>query len=402
VIHQIVQIGDTHLNPGERNDTKRAALEQILVEGSSLPNLALWLWPGDLAHTRMAIADRNFLADYIQRLTRHAPLGLVYGNHDVVGELEIFTRLQTTWPVYLFTRPEVQIVPTATGVNAAIFGFPYPSRLGLVAAGTPSELVPERAREALDVIFIHAAADLAGTPAAFRLMAAHVNIGGAISSTGQPQIGREIELDPVLLGRLGDIPKLLSHIHKPQAVAGGYYAGSICGMDFGEREPKSYIVVDIDDADGAFTVTRRPLNVPRLFHVEGDLTREGFTWTCDETPDSWAHCEVRVRYRYVAADRDTLNFDLVTAPFVGARRIVPDPVPTHTRAIRAPAIVEAATEDAKVRAFLAGAGTAWTPGLEQKFAMLQLPDLTTFLNQLEIDLTGEPVEADPPPVEVCQ
>lgn len=401
--HAFPQIGDTHLARGERNTTKRAALEQILSEGSARPNLAAFIWPGDLNDSLMSIDDRNFLADYIQRLTQVAPLVIVPGNHDAPGDLNVFVRLRTTWPVHLITHPAVIVINTATGAKAAIFGFPYPSRMGLVAAGTPAHLISHAAREALDAIFTPAAAELAAAPTNLRIMAAHVNIGGSRTCTGQPSIGKEIELDPNLLGRLGDIPKLLNHIHLAQDIAGAIYAGSICGMDFGERDRKTYPVLEMDDADGSYVIYRNPLNVPRLFVVDGVLTRDGFKWWINESdsghptpsfayyqpPDGgWEGTEVSVRYRFAAAERDVLDFSLVTAPFVGAIRIQPDPIPTHTRAVRAPEVADAQTDDAKVAAYVRGAGQDWTPSLEHKFALLQQPDGAAFLTELEREVTG--------------
>jgi hypothetical protein len=72
------------------------------------------------------------------------------------------------------------------------------------------------------------------------LMIGHVNVAGAQLSNGQPSIGHEIELNPKHLDRLGDIPKLLNHIHKPQTIAGAHYAGSVCRLDYGEIEEKRY------------------------------------------------------------------------------------------------------------------------------------------------------------------
>jgi hypothetical protein len=57
-------------------------------------------------------------------------------------------------------------------------------------------------------------------------MIGHVNVGGAITSSGQPNIGREIEISARHLDQLGNIYKGLNHIHKAQEIAGAWYAGS--------------------------------------------------------------------------------------------------------------------------------------------------------------------------------
>lgn len=406
--HQFVQIGDTHLAPGERNATKRAALEQILAEGSALPRLACWLWPGDLNNSRMSIDDRNFLSDYTQRLAKHAPVFLVRGNHDLPGDLDIFAKLFTVHPVYVVTRAAIVDVATPTGANVAIFAVPYPDRSAFVSAGVETSSVADVARGALDLVFMDAAAKLAESRAAgmLTMMVGHINVGGSIMSSGQPSIGKEIEIDQALLDRLGPIFKGLNHVHKAQEIAGAVYAGSICGMDFGEIEKKSYLVIDVED-DGYFRVEQRPLKVPRLYHVEGILNRDGFTWNIageapfpeSDIPMDWAGDEVRVRFRFVAADKALLNFDLVKAPFAGAKRLELEPIAEHTRAIRAPEVAAAQTLDEKLLAIAKGAGLEWTDALTDKLALLQqAPDGAAFLSAVEDKLTLIDAEV---PQEVC-
>lgn len=428
--HTWVHIGDTHLAPGDRSGTKRQALEQILTEGSRLERLAGWLWPGDLAHSRLSTDDLNYLSDYVQRLTDFAPLVLLPGNHDLPGSLDVLAKLKTQWPVYLATRPETLIVRTATGRQAAVFAFPYPSRGPLVALGTPSEMVPEVARQALDVIFMAAAAQMQATGLLMRLAIAHVNVAGALTSVGQPSIGKEIELDPAVIQRLGPIPFLANHIHRAQTISAVQYAGSICGMDFGEIEEKSYVVLDMDD-EGTWSTSTRPLDVPKLVHVEGELTRERFDWKIPgdslmlySPPDNGpapafdcTGCEVRVRFRYAAADKAALNFDLVKAPFHNAIRVQLDPIAEHTRALRAPEVSAAQTLEEKAAAFVRASGMAWTPSLDAKVALLLSPDGTAFLTNLETSLsgavppistasssppTGSPLVPDNEPAGVCQ
>ena len=70
------------------------------------------------------------------------------------------------------------------------------------------------------------------------LFIGHANVGGAVTSSGQPNIGREIELSPRHLDRLGPIYKGLNHVHKAQEIHGAHYPGSICRLDWGEIETK--------------------------------------------------------------------------------------------------------------------------------------------------------------------
>lgn len=421
---RFLQIGDVHLGPNDRNVDRLAALDQIIAEGLEL-SLDAWLIPGDLNDGRMTIADRNAWKERFKVMAAVAPVVVAYGNHDLAGDLDIFADLGTPWPIYVVAVPQTLYIRTAqNNGKAAIFVLPYPQRAGLVAAGTPSEQVPEMARQALDVIFMSAAAELAQarTQGWTTLMIGHVNVGGSIMSAGQPNIGREIELDPTLLDRLGPIPVLLNHIHKAQSFSHchAYYAGSVCRLDWGEIETKRYLLLHYDNGVERPDVWRAesmPIDVPPMYHVDGVLTRDGFDWRFAgdslmllSPPDSGpapvidcAGADVRVRYRFVAAEKAALNFDLVKAPFVGARRLVLDPIAEPTRALRAPEIAAAQTLEQKVTAFVRGAGVTWTPALETKFAALQHPDGAAFLTDLESTIaamTGA-IDAETPQ-EVCQ
>jgi DNA repair exonuclease SbcCD nuclease subunit len=408
---RFLHIGDLHLGRNERNADRIRALDQIITEGLAQP-LAAWLIPGDLDDAMMTVFDKNAISVRVVRMANHAPVVILYGNHDHPGDLDFLALLKATYPIYVVAAPHVLRVPLADGAHtAAIFGFPYPSRQGLVAAGTPTERIPHAAREALDAIFMVAAADLAQavTEGCIPLMIGHVNVGGSTMSSGQPNIGKEIELDPVLLDRLGPIYKGLNHIHKAQEIGGAHYAGSICRLDWGEIEEKRYLTIEYEpgweERTWLYEVASHPVDVAKMFHVEGTLTRDGFRLSeaCAADADierryhagDWTGAEVRVRYRFAAAEREALTFDLVTAPFVGATRILPDPIPTHTRAVRAPEVAAARTAEEKLAAFVTSAGATWTDSLAVKFALLQIPDGTAFLNQLEHDLTGaRPADTD--------
>jgi len=391
-LHRFVHIGDLHLGPNSRNADRRAALDQIIAEQRTQP-VAAWLIPGDLNHGRQTIEDKNYLTDRVIQMADHAPVVIAYGNHDLPGDLDYLTRLHSAWPIYVVTRPEVLTVPLGTGGVAAIYVLPYPTRAGLIGAGVPSDGVVDAARGALDIMFMSAAAQLeeARKGGAVTLVIGHVNVAGSVSSSGQPNIGKEIEVDPALLQRFGNIYIGLNHIHKGQAIAGAVYPGSVCRLDWGEVEEKHYLIVECA-ADGSFQWWPQPIDVAPMYHVEGELTRESFTWHLGDTPgdapESWDGCEVRVRYRYNAEEKAALNVDLVAAPFAGAKRLEFDPIAVRTRAVRSPEVAAAVTLEAKVEAFVRMSGLPWGEGMETKFAALQNPDGAAFLTQVQQELSG--------------
>jgi DNA repair exonuclease SbcCD nuclease subunit len=233
------------MGPGPRNADRWRAIDQIVAENISRPDLAAFLIPGDLNHARMTIEDRNAWADRLRVMAGKAPVITCYGNHDTPGDLDVFAKLATTWPISVVARPTVLRVKLATLHVARVFVLPYPTEAGLVSVGTaPGEMVAT-ARQALEAIFIDAGAQLAEARAAGELTLAigHVNVAGSIMSAGQPNIGKEIEIDAALIARLGDCYVGLNHIHKGQAICGAWYPGSVCRLDYGEVEPKRYLTI---------------------------------------------------------------------------------------------------------------------------------------------------------------
>lgn len=386
-VNRFVHIGDVHLQAGHaRNADRLASLDQIVADGLALEHLAAWLIPGDLFHTRSSVTDRNELAERLTRMAAAAPIVLVRGNHDQPGDLDIFARLKATWPVYLATRPGVLLVALATGETAAIACLPYPDRFGLVAAGVaPGDVVPT-AGELLDVICMQLAHELAvaRVSGAIPLFAGHVNVRGAVMSTGQPSIGVEIELDQAMLARLPVVYCALNHIHKPQEVGAGVFAGSIAAMDHGETEAKSYVVVEaVRRPDGSWESSwvRRPLVTPPMFHVEGELTRDGFSWQVvgEEAPHDgaaidWTGCDVRVRYTFKASERAALNEDLVRPNFAGALRLKVEPIAILDRALRSQAVADARTLSDKLVAYASTAGVVASEAVLTKLARLESTD----------------------------
>jgi DNA repair exonuclease SbcCD nuclease subunit len=401
----LVHIGDFHAAPGPRNADRYRALDQIVTEGLALPRLGAWVWPGDLNHQRMSIEDRNALAERLIRMASAAPVVIVYGNHDLPGDLDVFGRLKAAHPIYVIDRPHTLRLKLATGEFATLFCLPYPTKSGLVSLGIDRPDILPSAAEALEYIFMQAQAELSGL-ADVTLMIGHVNVAGSLTSVGQPNIGHEIEIGPQHLDRLGRIPKLLNHIHKAQEIAGAHYAGSVCRLNWGEIEDKSYLVVTAGigdelrqgatDADGwHYDIERRPIAVPPMYHVEGTLTREGFCLAeAHANTDvelrwhkgDWAGCEVRVRYTFARSERAVLDHESVKAQFPGALRLQVEPMPTLDRGLRAPEVVAARTLSEKVAAYCATTGQAAPDSLLDKLARLEHSDPLVLLSAIQNEL----------------
>lgn len=406
--HLFLHIGDMHVGPGPRLQDRLDAIDQIIVwadDQAEAGRLAAILIPGDLFHAKSTIEDRNLLAPRLQRLAARAPIVMVDGNHDAPGDLEILSRLSSGWPIHVVSQPRVLYITCATGVTAAIACLPYPHRAGMVGAGVAHDDLGQVARQLLEPLFAQFAAELeeAERGGAIPLFIGHVNVGGSVSSTGQPQIGREIELDPALLARLGPIYKGLNHIHKHQVIADVVYPGSICRMDFGENEAKGFVVATADTLVQVNAVEWSwkfiPLDVPAQFLVEGDLARDGFRITSvdgnpvdDDFPSSWTGSDVRCRYRYRKSEAGILDQAHIMAEFAGCRSLKLDPLAELEHTVRVPEVAAAVTLTAKAEAYCAHRQIPWTAAMAAKLDALQQQPAEAILAALQahVATTGQP------------
>lgn len=178
-----------------------------------------------------------------------------------------------------------------------------------------------------------------------------------------------------------------------------------------------------------YRIISQPIETPRMYHVEGELTRDDFAWRCtkgpggptDEQPFAecsacggggqvelghhvvtrdmaidaqepqlegmdmgpefgacencggggrvidWNGCYVRVRYRYHAAERDLLGDATarIEREFAGALRVDVEPVAITQREARAPEVVAATTLPEKLQAWARLTDTAWSGEIER-------------------------------------
>lgn len=382
----VLQIGDTHLAPGPRQADRLSALDQIEARARELASdgsLEGVVWPGDLYHGESTIADRNLLVSRVQALANLAPVVICYGNHDHPGDLDLLEQLDARWAVTVVSQPRlVRLLTTA------MFVLPYPHKAGLVAAGIAKADQGDVGADILLAVMHDAAAQLAAAQAeGFATMfVAHVNVAGAESSTGQPQIGREIDLPPAWLELLpAETAVLGNHIHKHQVAGRLVYAGSIARMDFGECEAKVYL--EWTRAGGGWTWVAREVAIPRQILLEGRLSREGFLLESvdgrpvleDDDPGDLAGADVRVRFRFLKAEAGVMAVAHIHAFVAGCRSLTLDPVAILEHTVRAPAVAAAESVEEKVVAYCGIVQVEVTDGLRAKVAALQGPQLPRVL-----------------------
>src|SRR5579864_23385 len=382
-----IHVGDAHLDSASSRGADRvAALTQLVRYVETLDNLAAVIWPGDLFDGESSTEDRNAIAPIIQQLAGRAPLLIVPGNHDRPGELEILERLRTRWPVHVVTHPSVIRLRTTLDPDARVFCLPYVHKAGLVGAGVEHADLGAEAARLLDAMFLAAGDELRQAQVAgdVTLMAMHMNVGGAKTGPGQPQIGREIELTPALLARLPEnVAIMANHIHLHQEIHGAVYAGSIARMDFGENDAKGFLQWTFDDVERSWAYSFIPLDVPPQWLIDGRLTRDGFT--PDAPLPAMAGADVRVRYRFTKAEHAALDVAHIYAAVAGCRSLKLEGVPELEHTVRAPEIATAQTLEAKVTRCAELQGVAVTPGLLQKLSAIQNQSTESMLSALVDD-----------------
>lgn len=383
---RFIQLGDLHIDgaPSVSDpsfDDCVKAVDEAIASSLDLGPISGWWWPGDLCHKKMTIPSKNALVKMIRTMASYAPVIVGKGNHDADGDLDFLgnQNLNTRWPVYYVTDPRVVSYQLPSGANAHVYVLPYPNKGAIVAAGGD---VKETATAAFDVLLMEAERVLEARLAADRLagilsvkaMLGHVSVMGSVASSGQPQIGRELEVDQATLSLITNCYIGLNHIHKHQACGRAVYAGSMCRLDWGETERKGYIVVDIEPETGAFVWAFRELNVPCRYHIEGPLSlAKGYEWTVrkgpdgpvDEAPESWVGHDVRARVRYQQAEKSMLAMQIqaIKGQFVGARRVEVEPIPISDRQVRAPEVVAETSIDGKLRAYARLLNIEWSDEL---------------------------------------
>lgn len=138
-----------------------------------------------------------------------------------------------------------------------------------------------------------------------------------------------------------------------------------------------------------FTVTRIPISTPPLYHVDGTLSRDGFSYrvtdgkseTEVERPASWRGAHVRVKYRFNKSERSVLSDAVVLAEFAEAEHLKTEPIAVMDREVRAPEVVNARTLADKLAAALKT--PTLSAGLSDKLARLDRGDGPGLLSEIQ-------------------
>lgn len=245
---RLAHIADSHFD-----ETSRFAecerVHQWIANDVAKRNVDLVVHSGDVYERKSTPRERLEAARFFQRLADVAPVVVVRGNHDVLGDLMLLERLEATHPI--------TVVEGAFTVHAGGFVvgcLAWPSKASILALGAQSHAEGELlASEALRNVIRGLGQEMARHDGP-RILLAHAMVRGSVTSTGQPLVGCDLEvgLEDIALANADYVA--LGHIHKQQDWEDGVnrpvcpivYPGSPRRTAYGEIERKGYALAEFE------------------------------------------------------------------------------------------------------------------------------------------------------------
>lgn len=372
---RIALIGDSHFDAsanGRFDECKR--IHEWIAEDMKSRDVDLVLHSGDVFERRSVPAERHAVADWLTSVAAYAPVVVVRGNHDAPGDVALFRRLETRFPIHVEEGANVHVVR-----DVVIAAMAWPSKASVLAesGGQTSD-----AREALDAVIRGLGTDarrLAADQFEPRIFLAHAMVRGSRTSTGQPLVGCDFEIGTEEL-QLAELDfYALGHIHMPQQWNGNdvprdkiqtriIYPGSPRRTAFGEVEEKGYVLMDFDDRE--LTNVQRiptpcaPMILASGVYGDGQLLIEDF--------DPADGAEVRLRYTVASDEREAAR--AFAAEVAGlwragwAASVQIEEVVRSNKVAKVPEITTFTTIDDKLRAY-------WNAGALAPLSEAELLDM---------------------------
>lgn len=294
---RVAVIADSHFDEGSRFE-ECVRLHEWIARDVASRGVDVIVHAGDIFERKSTPAERRAVAEWLGCCADIAPVLIVRGNHDAVGDLAIFARLRTKHPVIVEEACGVHVLENRAcpgcgrlqriegegeagqggvrrcvddGAGAgcgrewrrravAVGAFAWPRKAELLARLRAQE-ARARSRQDTDAVAgeaLRLVLQMVGEQLAAhngpRLLLAHAMVRGSATSTGQPLVGCDIELGLEDLGLARADLVAIGHVHKGQdwqwAGAPVVYPGSPRRTAFGEVEPKGYVLASFEELDG--------------------------------------------------------------------------------------------------------------------------------------------------------
>ncbi len=319
---RIACIADSHFGRGSRwEETLRIHrwIAQDLAERR--PNVIVHT--GDVFEgPRSTPEERAAVADWVESFADVAPMLIVRGNHDPIGDLPLFARMRTHNPVDVCETVGVYrygVGDRSREISIAAMAWPRKAHLhALMQRDAGQEETAAIGQELLCNVLRGLGGQLEQHQGP-RIFAGHVMVRGSRTSVGQPLVGCDHELGIEDLSLASCDAYLLGHIHMPQEWdalgAPVIYPGSPRRTSFGEVEEKGYVMLEVDPETRRVTWERIATPCAPMLLISADLgdvdcpetgaTLRGLTVSHNPSDEQIRGAEIRLRYQTPADERET-------------------------------------------------------------------------------------------------
>lgn len=246
---RVAVVADSHFDVSSRwEETLR--IHDFIAEDIKKRGVQLLLHAGDVFERKSNPLERIAVASWLTKVAEFCPIVIVRGNHDVVGDLEIFGRLHTFCPVTVIEGASVQTIGTFAGpVQVACLAWPRKAELLAHVGIAGGEEVNNVAGDMLRNVLRGLGSQMQSLDGP-KILLMHAMVRGSRVSSGQPLVGCDMEEGIEDLGLANADFYALGHIHCGQnwSFNGApiVYPGSPRRTAYGELEEKGYLVVDFE------------------------------------------------------------------------------------------------------------------------------------------------------------
>lgn len=363
---RVAILADTHADETRRWEEHGRILSWC-VEDFRAREVGLVLHSGDVYEGESTPLEREFVADFAQRVADRCPLVIDAGNHDRPRDIRILSCLRARHPIVADETPRVHVL-----AGVAVANLPWPRKAHLLRSiertASPAE-TSLLASDALRSVVRGLGVELA-EHAGPRMLNAHAMIDGARTNHEQPLVGLDMAISASDLALSGAHFVAVGHVHAQQEWLIGetpvVYPGAPMHRDWGQPGPTSYLVVDFDESGRLLRWERVPTPARQMILGEATWSSEGPGWDWAEGAEPLTMlsdvtgAEIRFRYGVPADERDAARreAEVVKAHLLssGAHRVeVEERTQTPART-RAPEITTAKTLPEQLETFWASKG----------------------------------------------
>lgn len=394
-IRTILHIGDEHFDDGELlSDVIKSA--QFIVGQARQLQPDLIVSSGDMLDTRQSHDSQALKAAmaFVKDLAEIAPVFILKGttSHDGVS-VSFFESLGTkhrvcvTETIGMVGYKNGEFFPLESyekGLDALIYAIPPATKARIMAGGEGMKEANGTVADMLRSVFtiwgdISEMARADNVPV---IVSGHGTITGAITSTGQKMVGRDIEVSLGDLLLIGADVVCFDHIHKAQAWHKEriFYSGSIAKLNVGETEDKGFWVHRLtpEDLRSDFVVIPTRDIVSTSFEGLPDISA---------LPEVKEGALVRICYRVQEGELHAVDEVALKAKILamGAGEVRIEKTVVPKQMVRAAGISRLSSLPDKFKKWCETTGTEVTDTLLEKLELLALPKDVLFM-ELQLPL----------------